>query len=152
MEAYYVTKERLEELKAELEFLKTKKRQEVGERLRQAKEFGDLSENFEYTEARDEQSRLEARIFEFEDTIKNAVIISKKVSDVVTVGCMVTIKKKDGKSVTYEIVGSDEAKPEQGKISNESPLGRAFLGHKVGDTITVSTPAGDVSYQITKIE
>ena len=148
---YYLSKERLEELKQELEFLRSKKRMEVGERLRQAKEFGDLSENSEYSEAREEQSRVETRISELEEIIKRAVIIKKGTVSNVSVGSTVTVKK-GAQTVTYEIVGSEEAKPEESKISNESPLGRAFLGHKVGETVKVNTPTGEVSYQIVKIE
>ncbi len=152
MEKYYISKERLEELKAEVEDLKTTKRAEVAERLRQAKEYGDLSENSEYSEARDEQGRIENRIFEVEDIIKNASIIKKGThSPVVVIGSVVTLKKGTASS-QYQIVGSNEAKPEEGKISNESPIGRAFMGHKVGDSVTLQTPGGQATYQITKIE
>ncbi|MEK7193734.1 MAG: transcription elongation factor GreA [Patescibacteria group bacterium] len=152
MDKYYLTKERLEELQSELEELKTKKRIEVSERLKTAKEFGDLSENSEYTEARDEQERIERRIFELDDLLKRVVIIKKSEGvDKVSVGSMVTVKK-DGKAFVYHIVGSNETKPEEGKISNESPLGRAFLEHKVGDSVKVVTPKGEATYQITKVE
>lgn len=149
---YYLTKERLEELKKELEFLKVQKRLEVSERLKRAKEFGDLSENSEYTEAREEQSLVEGRIFELEEVLKKAVIIGKNEGGgEIGIGSTVTVKK-DGANLTYTIVGSDEAKPEEGKISNESPLGRAFLGRKVGDSVTAKTPSGEVNYKIVKIE
>ena len=152
MDKYYVSKERLEELKTELEDLKTTKRAEVAERLRQAKEFGDLSENSEYSEARDEQGRIENRIFEVEDIVKNASIIKKGThSATIVIGSTVSFKKG---SVTsqYQIVGSNEANPGEGKISNESPIGRAFMGHKVGDSITLQTPGGQTTYQITKVD
>lgn len=151
-EKYYVTKERLEELKKEVEELKTTKRLEVAERLKRAKEFGDLSENSEYNEAREEQSRVETRIFELDELLKRAVIIKKTSgSDTVQVGSTVTAKS-NGKVVTYTIVGSNEAKPEDGKISNESPIGRTFLGSKVGDSVEIKTPSGVIIYQISKIE
>lgn len=152
MDKYYLTKERLEELKVEFEDLKTSKRKEVAERLKRAKEFGDLSENSEYNEAREEQSRVETRIFELDELLKRAVIIKKSASsERVEVGSTVTAKK-NGFVVSYTIVGSNEAKPEEGKISNESPIGLVFIGKKVGDTATVKTPTGIVAYQITKIE
>lgn len=152
MDKHYLSKERFEELKKELEVLRSKKRLEVAERLKQAKEFGDLTENSEYIEAREEQNWLENRIFELEEILKKAVIIKKPSSlSEVEVGCTVTVKK--GSQVfRYTIVGSDEASPKEGKISNESPLGRAFLNRKIGDVVMVSTPAGEAEYQITKIE
>lgn len=149
---YYLTEERLSELKKELELLKGEKRREVAEDLKRAKDYGDLSENFEYAAARDKQAQVETRIFELEDIVKRAVIIKKSEGgDVIEVGSTV-VAKRDGKIMQYAIVGSDETNPAENKISNESPLGRAFLGHKVGDNITVKTPVGDVVYQITKIE
>jgi len=152
MDRYYLTKERLEELKQELDGLKNTKRMEIAERLRHAKEYGDLSENSEYAEAREEQSLVEGRIFELEELSKKAVIIKKSEgSGKVEVGSTVTAKK-NGQILQYTIVGSYEAKPEDGKISDESPLGRAFLGRKVGDDVTVNAPLGAVTYQITKIE
>lgn len=152
MDKYYVTKERLEELKDELERLKTKRRMEVAERLKTAKEFGDLSENSEYSEARIEQEQIETRIIGLEDLMKRVVVIKKhEGADQVGIGSTVTVKKDD-QVFRYQIVGSNETKPEEGKISNESPLGRAFLEHKVGDSVSVSTPRGEVIYQITKLE
>ena len=152
MDKYYLTKERLDELKAELEDLKTKKRMEVAERLKQAKEYGDLSENSEYNEAREEQNHVETRIFELDDILKRVVLIHKSdTPGIVSIGSVVTVKK-NGNTFTYEIVGSEEAKPEVGKISNESPLGRSFLKHKVGDSVTITVPSGEAVYQITKIE
>jgi transcription elongation factor GreA len=152
MSKQYVTKERLEEFKAELEELKNTRRNEVAQRLRQAKEYGDLSENSEYAEAREEQGNVETRIFELEDLLKDAVVIEKTEDNgVIQIGSVVTIKKGVKTSV-YTIVGKHEAKPEEGKISDESPLGKAFLKHKVGDKVNVTTPAGIVSYEILKIE
>lgn len=152
MSKQYVTKERLEEFKAELEQLKSAKRQEVANRLKQAKEYGDLSENSEYAEAREEQANVETRISELEDLLKNAVLITmSEGGETVQVGSTIIVKKGD-KSFTYTIVGSYEAKPEEGKISDESPLGKAFLKKKAGDSVSVNTPAGAMAYEIVKIE
>ncbi len=149
---YYVTAERLAEVQVELEHLKTKTRLDIADQLKRAKEYGDLSENAEYAEAREEQSRVETRIFELEELVKKAVIIKKtEGSEVVTVGAKVTVKKGD-KSFEFMIVGSNESKPEEGKISNESPIGKALLGKKVGDSVTVTMPTGEATYQVTKIE
>ncbi|MBU6141638.1 transcription elongation factor GreA [Patescibacteria group bacterium] len=151
MEKQYVSKEKLEELKNELADLKGRRRIEVGERLKRAKELGDLSENSEYFEAREEQAQVEARIGELEELIKNAQIIEKSASTTnVSVGSAIEVKK-DGKAMQFTIVGSNEANPTAGMISNESPLGRAFLGKKVGDTVVVAIPKGKVSYTIVSI-
>lgn len=149
---YYVTAERLAELKAELENLKTTKRIEISDRLKKAKELGDLSENAEYSEARDEQEKVEKRIFDLEDIILNAVTI-KKSSDKYSVDIGSTVEVvRDGKQMKFFITGSEETKPEAGQISNESPLGKALLNHKVGDTVVVETPDGrKVNYKIAKI-
>jgi len=152
MDRYYLTKERLEELQQELDELKNKKRVEVAEKLKHAKEYGDLSENSEYTEAKEEQSIMESRIFELEELMKKAVII-KKVNggDKVGIGSTVTARKGD-QVVKYTLVGSYEAKPEEGKISGDSPIGRSFMGRRVGDSVNVTTPSGQATYQVTKIE
>jgi transcription elongation factor GreA len=156
MQKYYFTKERLEELKKELEYLKTEGRKEISEQLQKAKEYGDLSENAEYSEAREEQRRLETRISELEVMIRNASIIeeqrkgSGKTSEV-KIGSKVVVKR-DGKAYEYFIVGADEANPSLGKISNESPLGKALLGKKVGEEAIVNAPTGKIVYKITKIE
>jgi transcription elongation factor GreA len=151
MAKQYLTKERLEEFKAELETLKNQKRVEVAERLKQAKEYGDLSENSEYAEAREEQANVETRIAELEDLLKKAVTIQiTEGGDTVTVGSTVTVRKGE-RTMSYTIVGSYEAMPEEGRISDESPLGRAFLKKKAGDTVQVSTPAGPATYEIVKI-
>lgn len=152
MDTQYLSKEKLEELKNELNQLKTTKRGEIAERLKAAKDFGDLSENSEYSEAREEQARVEGRIFELEEMLKQASIIEKSSSvSEVHVGSTVTVKK-DGKTLSYNIVGSNETVPEQGKISNESPLGKALLGRKVGDNVSFQTPGGEATYTISKIE
>lgn len=152
MDKQYLSKEKLEELKDELNQLKTIKRGELAERLKAAKDFGDLSENSEYSEAREEQARVEGRIFELEEMLKQAQVIKKTGSiSEVHVGSTVTVKKGE-KTLSYNIVGSNETIPEEGKISNESPLGKALLGHKVGDNISFPTPGGEVFYTISKIE
>ncbi|MDE2001150.1 MAG: transcription elongation factor GreA [Patescibacteria group bacterium] len=151
MEKQYVSKEKLEELKQELADLKSRKRIEVGERLKRAKELGDLSENSEYFEAREEQAQVETRIGELEEMLKNVEVISKSASTSnVTIGATVEVEK-NGAKMKFTIVGSNEAKPEAGMISNESPLGRAFLGKKVGDKVTVAVPKGKVEYAILSI-
>lgn len=150
MDKYYVTQKRLDELKQELEVFRTERRKVVADRLREAKDLGDLSENTAYDEARAEQERVEMRIVELEEMIKHAVVITHTASDTVIIGSIVTVKK-GAKSVKYEIVGSEEADPATGKISNESPLGRAFLGGKAGEKVTVVTPAGPMHYQIVGI-
>lgn len=147
---YYVTEKRLDELKVELERYKTVRRREVAQSLREAKDLGDLSENSAYDEARIEQERVELHIGELEDMVKHAIIITKQKSDVVTIGASIVVKKRT-KEFTYEIVGSEEADPTAGKISNSSPLGQAFLGKKVGDKVTVMTPAGEFAYEIVQI-
>lgn len=150
---HFITKERLEELKIELQKLKKEGRGDVAERLKKAKEYGDLSENSEYSDAKEEQSRLESRIFELENTVRNAVLIKKANSnkDIIHIGSTVEAAKK-GKIFKFTIVGSNEARPEANLISNESPLGRSFLGKKIGDSVKIETPGGKAEYEIIKIE
>jgi len=149
---YHVTPERLEELKVELGDLKFKKRIEVAKRLKQAKELGDLSENSEYIEAREEQALVERRIYELEQMVKNAALITKPAKNSATVQIGSTIEvERDGKTNKFTIVGSSETRPEAGLISNESPLGKAFLGHEAGEKITVKVPKGESVYTIVKI-
>ncbi len=148
---YHLTKERFEELKIELERLKKEVRAEIRERLRRAKEYGDLSENAEYSEAKDEQAKVEGRIFELENILKNASIIRKTSGkDSVTIGATVEVRR-GGKVFKYTIVGSNEARPEANLISNESPLGSSFLGKKSGDVVEISVPGGKAKYEIIKI-
>ncbi len=152
MTSVYVSKEKLENLKKELETLKTVKRQEVAEMLRQAKDYGDLSENSAYTEAREAQNQLEMKIVELEEMVKNAQIITENSGgQFVSVGSTVTVKR-DGKQYTYTIVGSEEADPVNGKISNESPLGKAFLGHAAGDDVVAHIPSGEAEFKIVSIK
>ncbi len=148
---YFLTPKRLEELKQELDLLKKSKRLEIADKLRRVKELGDLSENSEYLETKEEQSRLERRIADLEEIIKNAKVIeSKKTSDKVTIGSTVAVLH-NGKSLRFVIVGTNEAKPEEGFISNESPLGKELIDRRVGDTVIVETPGGKAEYKITKL-
>lgn len=146
----YLSAEGLEKVKQELHELKTAKRQEIAERLEHAKSLGDLSENAEYQETKEEQSLVEQKIAELEDIIREAVIIKGHRTDMVAIGSTVRASS-DGKEETYTIVGSEEASPAEGKISNESPMGKSFLGKKAGESAEVRTPAGAVSYKILEI-
>ncbi len=148
----YLSQEGIETIKKELQELKTKKRQEIAARLQEAKDLGDLSENAEYFEAKEAQSFNENRIVELEELLKNAVVIeTSSEEDIVRVGSTIEVKSNNGPE-TFNIVGSAEAKPQEGKISNESPLGRAFLGRKIGDEIEIKSPGGITKYKIIKIE
>ena len=148
----YLSQEGIETVKKELQELKTKKRQEIAKRLQEAKDLGDLSENAEYFEAKEAQSFNESRIIELEKLLKNAVVIETPSEEIIIrVGSTIEVKSNNGPE-TFNIVGSAEAKPQEGKISNESPLGRAFLGRKIGDEIEVKTPGGITKYKIIKIE
>jgi transcription elongation factor GreA len=151
-----LTREGFEKLKAEIELLRTDKRREVAERIKEAREFGDISENAEYDHAKNEQAMLEARISQLEDKLRAATVVDDKnvEKDVVSVGSHVRVKdQKSGKSVLYHIVGSAEAEPAENKLSNESPVGRALIGHKRGDVVTVAVPRGPSrKLKITKIE
>jgi len=150
-----ITKEGLEELKEKLGHLKTVKRKEIAQRIKEAKEYGDISENAEYQEAKDAQAFLEGEIMELEDTVKNAEIISKdkkKTHDRVRVGSEVEIKNMTKNiTETYTIVGSIEVRPLENKISNESPVGRAVLGKKKGEIVELDVLAGKMKYKILNI-
>jgi transcription elongation factor GreA len=152
MAKQFITKEGLEKLTEELNYLKTTKRQEIAKRIQEAKELGDLSENAEYSEAKEQQALNETKISEIDDTIKSAHMIDDRhaKSNVVHIGSTITIKNGGGQR-TYTIVGSNEANPLEGKISNESPLATSFLGHKVKDKIDVETPKGIIVYTILSI-
>ena len=144
----YISKEGLDRLRAELEEIVTLRRPEIAQRIHDAKEHGDLTENAEYEDAKNEQAFVEGRIAQLESMIKNATIIDGNHSnDHVVIGSTVKVQGPDG-SESFMIVGSAEAKPTEGRISNESPVGRALLGHKKGESVTVSVPAGDFSYKI----
>ena len=152
MDQQYLTLERLEELRAELQELKTAGRIEISERLKRAKELGDLSENSEYFEAREEQGHIETRIFELEEMVKNARVIAKSTGNTVRVGTTLEVEREGGTRLHFTIVGSNEAKPEAGLISNESPLGSAFLNREVGAVVKIKAPKGEMTYKILKIE
>ncbi len=148
----YLSQEGFEKLKKELHELKTIKRKEIIERIETAKELGDLSENAEYADAKEEQSFIEGKIMELEEMVNNAVIIEKdQKSGWVSIGSIIKIKS-NGEEKEYTIVGSNEADPVHGKISNESPLGQAFLGKRVGDEVEVTVPKGIIKYRIIEIK
>jgi len=152
METIYLTQERFDELSEELEKLKTKGRREVAERLKHAKELGDLSENSDYQEAREEQSRLEYKINQVEEILRTSSIIKKSRGfDSVRIGSKVEVKR-GAKKMTYTIVGSSEASPLEGLISNESPMGKALLGKKPGDEVSIETPKGKAVFKILDIK
>ena len=146
---YQITLEGKKELEAELETLKAR-RGAVAEKISEARDFGDLSENAEYDAAREEQGLLETRIAEIEDIINNADIIKTTRKQTIDLGSRVELKT-GGKAVNYTIVGPVEANPLEGKISNESPIGMALYGKKVGDSAVITTPKGSVTYKIAQI-
>jgi transcription elongation factor GreA len=147
----YLSKEGLARLREELDELVNVRRPEIATRIHDAKEHGDLSENAEYEDAKNEQAFIEGRIQALEALIKNAVLIDENHStDHVQIGSTVLVQTPDGKE-TYTIVGSAEAAPAEGRISNESPVGRALLGHRKGESVSVAVPAGNSEYRIVKI-
>ena len=147
----YVSAEGLKKLQAELDELRTAKRAEVAERIHAAMEFGDYSENSELEQAKNDQAFLEGRIMTLEQTIKNAQLIDEKTRhDIVEIGSHVTVES-DGRKEKYTIVGSAEAEPANGKISNESPVGRALIGHRPGETVKMSVPAGTIEMKIVAV-
>jgi transcription elongation factor GreA len=152
--ATILTPEGLRKLEEELEFLKTVKRKEVAERIKQSKEFGDLMENSEYEDAKNEQAFIEGRILTLEGMLRNAKVINNHDvrSDVVTIGSTVRLQDEAGEELNYTIVGSPEADPLHDRISNESPVGRALLGRRRGDRVTVKAPAGTIRYTIKAIK
>ena len=151
-----LTPQGLETLQRELDDLQTTKRREVAERIKEAREFGDISENSEYDDAKNEQMMLEQKIAQLEERIRAATVVNPDdlSSDVVGIGSVVHVKdEKTGKSQRFTIVGSAEANPGEKKLSNESPVGKALLGHKRGDTVDVSLPSGKKrKLKITKID
>ena len=151
-----LTPQGLEELKARIEHLRGDRRREVAERIKEAREFGDISENSEYDDAKNEQMMLEQKIAQLEERLRSAQVVdtSDLSTDIVKVGVTVNIKdEKTGDTDKYTIVGSAEANPSQRKLSNESPVGKALLGHKRGDTVDVSLPSGKKrKLKITKID
>ena len=152
---YRLSAERLEELKQELTYLKTVREKEVAELIKEARSFGDLSENSEYDEAKNEQGKLYSRIAELDEILSNYTIIEEQETarDIVHVGNNVVVKDLEfDETLTYQIVGSQEADPMNGVISEDSPFGKALLGKNAGDEVTVDAPAGPVEYKILKIQ
>jgi len=150
LEPIYVSKERLEKMKEELSYLKLVKRQEIAARIEKAKDLGDLSENAEYAEAKDEYSFTEGRIADLHDSVMRAEVIEAGGTDAVRLGSRVKVAV-NGREKEFHIVGSTEADPVQGLISNASPIGRALIGKKVGDVAEVSAPSGLMRYNIVSI-
>jgi len=148
----YLTPEGEAKLKTELAELTGRRREELAQRLRSAIQMGDLSENADYHKAKEDQAFLEGRIQEIEAALRTAVIIEKKYGDTVTVGSSVTIQEENFPPETYYVVGAKEADPRNGKISNESPIGRALMDHKVGDVVETETPNGKIALKILKLE
>ncbi|MEI6304812.1 MAG: transcription elongation factor GreA [Candidatus Taylorbacteria bacterium] len=152
-EVQYLTNEKRAELEKELDHLKTERRKEIAEHLEYSKKLGDLSENAEYHQAREEQAEAEDRIRRLEVLLKNAVMIEAGGKDVIAIGSTFRLQKdSDNKTYIYTIVGSEEADMTHGKISNISPMGSALLGHKKGDKVKVSTPKGTVEYTVVIIK
>ena len=153
---FKMSEARFKELQEELNYLKTTRSDEVAEQIKVARGFGDLSENSEYDEAKNEQGKLYSRIAELEDIIQYAVIVEENngPTNQVTIGCKVTVTdKKTGKDLpVYKIVGSQEADPMSGAISEDSPFGKALLGKNAGDDVTVDAPGGPVEYKLLKVE
>ena len=149
-----LTPEGLVNLKSELDHLSTTRRREIAARIKEAREFGDISENAEYDDAKNEQAMLEARIASLEEKLRYATVIepSDLGTDLVRVGSIVHVKDEGGKSNKYTIVGSAEANPSEMKLSNESPVGKALLGRKRGDEVVFATPRGERRLKITKID
>ena len=148
----FLTPDGREQVLSQLELLRTVGRTRVAQYLHEAKESGDVIDNAAYDEAKNEQARLEGRILELEQLLANAKMISKIQTDVVTLGSVVHVRNSDEREYRYTIVGSYEAKPSAGMISNESPVGKALLGHKIGDLVFASTPGGVKEYTILTIE
>jgi transcription elongation factor GreA len=151
-----LTPDGLAKLKADLEYLQGEKRSEVAARIKEAREFGDIMENSEYDDAKNEQALLEQRIAQLEERVRRATVVDQRQIDTDTVGVGVRVHVKDqksGDSKKFQIVGSAEADPAESKLSNESPIGKALIGHKRGDVVTVEVPRGPKrKLKITKIE
>jgi transcription elongation factor GreA len=150
-----LTKEGYQKLRDEIAYLSNEKRREVADRIKTAREFGDIAENAEYDDAKNEQAMLEARIAKLEERLAAARVIEKKdiAKDVVSIGSHVRLRDVDAKqTVEYHIVGSAEANPAEHKLSNESPVGKAIIGHKKGETVEVATPRGSLKYKILEIK
>ncbi len=150
-----LTEEGYHKLKEEIDYLSNVKRREVADRIKEAREFGDISENSEYDDAKNEQAQLEARILGLEQQLRNARVVDAETvsTETVSIGARVTLKDLASKKNTeYSLVGSAEANPREHKLSSESPLGKAIIGRKKGEKITVATPRGAMEYQVMKIQ
>ncbi len=155
MKEVVLTPEGYEKLKQEIELLSGEKRREVAERIRIAREFGDIAENAEYDDAKNEQMMLEHRLATLEERLRAARVIdtSEITADVVSIGATVRLRDVDAnKTVEYQIVGSAEANPAENKLSNESPVGKAIMGHKKGETVEVAAPRGSLKFKILDIK
>jgi transcription elongation factor GreA len=152
MDSQHLTKEKHAELEAELTELKTHKRREIAENLEYAKSLGDLSENAEYQQAREEQARLEERIGRLEAILKHAVIVGDRTASTIDIGSTVFVQKEGEREPrTFRIVGSEEANMAEGKLSDLSPIGAALIGRSKGDIVRVSTPGGEVGYEVIEV-
>ncbi len=149
----YLTPDGKRKLEEELEYLRTVRRPQVADLIRLAKEGGDISENSGYEEAKNEQGFVEGRILTIEATLRDAVLLTEpQAVDVVQVGSHVTLEDSEGETTVFQIVGSAEADPARGRISNESPVGKALIGHRVGESVIVRAPAGNLRFTIKTIE
>jgi len=153
-EEYLLTQDGAEKMRSELEDMKTRQREELSKRLRFAIQQGDLSENADYHKAKEDQAFLEGKIQEYEEILAGVKIIEqqKTQAGVVDVGKWITIKEDDYPEERYQMVGAREANPREGRISNESPIGSALVGHKTGETVIVKTPRGEMKIKILKVE
>lgn len=149
---YYISAEALEELKKELQHRKTTVRREIAKDIQTAKEQGDLSENFEYQDAKERQAANEGEIIRLDDRISKAILVEKQSGDTIKLGSSFTAEDQSGTQRHFEIVGGSEANPMEGKISHESPLGNAFLGANAGDDIAFEAPSGTISYKVISID
>ena len=146
----YVSKEGLEKIKEEIKYLRTTKTREVADRIEVATDLGDISENAEYAEAKDQYSWVQGRILELEDALSRVVMVEATSGDTVAIGCKIKVEI-NGKEKDFHLVGSTEADPFQGRVSNESPIGLALIGLKVGETAEVKAPSGPIIYKILEI-
>jgi transcription elongation factor GreA len=149
----YITEEKKEELEKELDNLTNTRREEIAKEIERAKSMGDLSENAEYQQAREDQASVEGRIVEIKNILKSAEIVNHKKSDTVEVGSTVVLRKKySSTDQSFQIVGSEETNLAEGRVSHTAPLGETLIGHKADDTVKVKTPGGEVVYHIESVE
>lgn len=151
-EEYFLTKKGAEKMRTELEDMKTQQREEISKRLRIAIQQGDLSENADYHKAKEDQAFLEGKIKEYEEILAGVKIIQEGNSGVIDVGSWVTIQEQGQPEERYQVVGATEANPREGRISNESPIGSALIGHKPGEMVIIKTPQGEMKFMVLKVE